>query len=140
MRYKANQFVLIVIFIPLFFLINGCDELLIDSLKPRKFKLDVDWNEDTIYRMEIYPGAFNDIYKFSNDTNIIEFKTQKRDYYGVILADITGVDSSFQAICQLAISSKDGEEIIKQEIINVDQLVKFDFLAPKEYIFKVILM
>ncbi len=110
-----------------------------DSLKSRKFKIDVDWSEDTIYRMEIYPGAFTDIYKFSNDTNIIEFKTQKRDYYGIILADITGIDSSFQAICQLVISSKDGEKIIKQEIINVDQLVKFDFLPPKEFIFKVIL-
>ncbi len=113
--------------------------LLRDSIKPREFKLDADWCEDTIYRMEIYPGAFTDIYKFSNDTNIIDFKTQKRDFYGVIFADITGIDSSFQAICQIILPGKDEEKIIKQEIINVDQLVKFDFLPPKEFIFKVIL-
>jgi len=114
-------------------------KLLKDTIKPREFKINVDWSEDTIYRMEIYPGAFNDIYKFSNDTNIFEFKSQKRDYYGIVLADIIGVDSSFQAICQLLIPNKDGEQIIKQEIIKKDQLVKFDFLAPKEFIFKVIL-
>ena len=110
-----------------------------DSIKPREFKLTTEWNEDTIYRMEIYPGAFNDIYTLSNDTNIIEFKTQKRDFYGIILVDITGVDSSFQAICQLMRSGKEGEEIVKQEIIKSDQIVKFDFLPPKEFIFKVIL-
>ncbi|MBU8892947.1 MAG: Ig-like domain-containing protein [Bacteroidales bacterium] len=110
-----------------------------DSLKMRKINMDVDWSEDTVYRLEIYPGAFTDIYELSNDTSIIEIKTQKRDFYGKILADITGTDSSFQVICQLVVPGKEGEKIIKETTINSDQIVEFDYLPPKEFIFKVIL-
>jgi len=110
-----------------------------DSIKLRRYQLSVDWCEDTVYRLEIYPNAFTDIYKFANDTNIIEFQTQKLDYYGKILADIMGIDSSFQVICQLILPGKEKETIDRETIISENQIVEFDFLPPKEFLFKVII-
>jgi hypothetical protein len=113
--------------------------ILQDGLKLRKYGLSVDWGADTIYRLEIYAGAFTDIYESVNDTNIIEFKTQKRDFYGKILANVTGIDSTAQLICQLILPSKDKETIYNEKLVTTDQIVEFNFLPPKEFIFKVII-
>jgi len=112
-----------------------------DSVKNRRYKMNVDWKEDTIYRLEIYPKAITDIYETVNDTNIVLFATQKRDFYGKILVDVTGIDSipKYQLICQLIIPGKDSETVYKESIIKENQVVDFDFLPPKEFIFKVIL-
>ncbi len=110
-----------------------------DSIKLKKYQLSVDWCEDTVYRLEIYPKAFTDIYEIVNDTNIMEFQTQKRDFYGKVLADITGVDSSFQIICQLILPVKDKEAIYREKIISENRIIEFDFLPPKEFMFKVII-
>jgi hypothetical protein len=61
------------------------------------------------------------------------------NYYGKIFGDITGVDSSFQVIVQLLIPGKNNEVVYRQKIIQEDQIVEYDFLLPKEYIFKVII-
>ncbi len=112
-----------------------------DSIKHRSYSMAVDWSEDTVYRLEVYPGAFTDIYEATNDTSILLFDTQKRDYYGKILVDIIGMDSipSYQLICQLIIPGKESETVFEEKIIQNNQLVEFDFLPPKEFIFKVIL-
>ncbi|NOQ27574.1 MAG: hypothetical protein GQ564_19600 [Bacteroidales bacterium] len=110
-----------------------------DSIKLRKYNMLVDWSEDTIYSLEIYPDAFTDIYETVNDTNIIEFATQKFDYYGKILADITDIDSSFQVICQLILPGNEEEVIYREKIIKSDQILEYDFLPPKEFIFKIII-
>ncbi|MFC2151433.1 Ig-like domain-containing protein [Bacteroidota bacterium] len=114
-------------------------KILKDSIKLRKYHMLVDWAEDTVYRLEIYPRAFTDIYETVNDTNIIVFQTQKRDFYGKVLANITGIDSSFQLICQLIIPSKDKETLFRQTIISKDQIIEYAFLPPKEFMFKVII-
>lgn len=113
-----------------------------DSLNMRNYTMDVEWSSDTIYRIEIYPGAFKDIYSTVNDTNTFEFKSQKRDYYGKILANVTGIDSSatpLQAIIQVILPSKDKESILREETIKKDQIVEFDYLPPKEVMLKIIL-
>lgn len=113
-----------------------------DSVKMRNYKMDVEWDSDTIYRLELYPGAFTDIYATVNDTNIFEFKSQKRDHYGKILANVTGIDSSatpYQAIVQVILPSKDKETVLKASIIKNDQIVEFDYLPPKEVMLKIIL-
>jgi len=110
-----------------------------DSIALREYHLSVDWCEDTVYRLEIYPNALIDVYETVNDTNIIQFATQKRDFYGKILADITNVDSTTQVICQLITPGKDKETVVKEKIISYNQIIEFDFLPPKEFIFKVII-
>lgn len=110
-----------------------------DSLELRDYNLTLDWAEDTSYILKIYPGAFTDIYGNENDTTMLDFKVRSLDYYGKILANIAGIDSSFQIIAQLILPGKDKENIISQEIIKKDQIIEFPFLHPKEYIFKVVL-
>ena len=114
-------------------------ELKQDSCKLRNYELTSNWGEDSTYRLEIYPGAFTDISQSTNDTSIIEFNTRKLDYYGKILANITGIDSSFQIITQVLISSKDKEKIVRERIVKADQLAEFGYIYPKEYMFKVII-
>ncbi|MDA3954643.1 MAG: Ig-like domain-containing protein [Bacteroidales bacterium] len=130
--------------IELFSIVDSLDipvnyNILKDSIKLRKYFMAVDWCEDAIYKLKIYPDAFVDIYETVNDTSILEFKTQKLDFYGKILADITGIDSSFQVICQLILPGKEEELIYRYKIIKSDQIIEYDFLPPKEFIFKIII-
>lgn len=110
-----------------------------DTFFFRKYHLNSNWAEDTIYKLEILPYAFHDLYGTSNDTSIIKFKTQKFNHYGKLLADIVGIDSSFQLICQLILPAKEEEKILSEKIIQKDQIIEFPYLSPKEYIFKVII-
>ena len=112
-----------------------------DSLKHREYAMQVEWSEDTLYRLEIYPKALKDIYGATNDTTIVLFDTQKRDFYGKVIIDVAEMDSvpDYQLICQLIISKKDSETVFKEKIIQHNQLVDFDFLPPKEFMFKAIL-
>ncbi len=110
-----------------------------DSVYFRKYNIVNEFDEDASYRLEILPKAFVDIYDTPNDTIMIEFKTRKFDYYGKILANITGIDSSFQIIAQLVVSKKDSEKVYRERIIKKDQTVEFGYLPPEEFLFKVIL-
>lgn len=110
-----------------------------DSVISRKYILSHDFNEDSYYRLEVYPGAFKDIYGMVNDTSVIEFNTQKLDYYGKILANITGIDSTFQVIAQIVTAQKDTEKVYREKLIQNDQIIEFGYLPPKEFIFKIII-
>ncbi|MFO7827113.1 MAG: Ig-like domain-containing protein [Bacteroidales bacterium] len=110
-----------------------------DSVYFRKYILSTDFGEDSNFKLEIYPGAFGDIYGMVNDTSIIEFKTQKLDFYGKILANITGIDSTFQVIAQLIIAQKDTEKVYREQIVQKDQIIDFEYLPPEEFLFKVII-
>jgi hypothetical protein len=107
--------------------------------KFRVYELESVFPEDSSFRLEIYPGAFTDISNNTNDTTIVQFKVRKLDSYGKLLANIEGIDSSFQAIAQIILPGKEKEKILREKIIDKDQIIEFELLDPKEYIFKVIL-
>ncbi|MDY6802041.1 MAG: Ig-like domain-containing protein [Bacteroidota bacterium] len=113
-------------------------KLVKDSLFFRRYTILNSYTEDSDYRLEIFPQAFVDIYGAANDTVIVAFKTQKLDYYGKILANVTGIDSSFQVIAQLVVPDKEEEKVYREKIIQNDQMVEFAFLLPKEILFKII--
>ena len=110
-----------------------------DKANLRKMDIHTKWASDTSYKLIVLPGAFYDIYGLTNDTLEIKFKSQKLDFYGKILANVVGIDSSFQLITQLIVPGKDKEQVFLEKIIQNDQIVEFSFLPPKEFIFKVIL-
>lgn len=112
-----------------------------DSSKHRGYAMQVEWSPDSVYRLEIYPNAFKDIYGTVNDTTIVLFDTQKQDFYGNVFIDVAGMDSipEYQLICQLVISKTDSETVFEEKIIQNNQLVEFNFLPPKEFMFKAIL-
>ncbi|MBI9054613.1 MAG: Ig-like domain-containing protein [Bacteroidales bacterium] len=105
----------------------------------REFELTSTWPEDSTFKLEIYPGAFTDISESTNDTLIVEYKVMTLDSYGKVLANISGIDSSFQAICQLILPGKETENILDERIVQKDEILEFAYLNPKEYIFKVII-
>jgi len=110
-----------------------------DSLFFRRYSILNRYTEDSDYRLEIYPQAFTDIYDAVNDTIHVAFKTQKLDYYGKVLANVTGIDSSFQVIAQLVVSEKEEEKVYREKVIRKDQTIDFAYLPPKEFLFKIIM-
>ncbi|MEA2105285.1 MAG: Ig-like domain-containing protein [Bacteroidota bacterium] len=113
-------------------------KLVKDSLFFRRYAILNTYTEDSDYRLEIFPKAFTDIYGAVNDTINVAFKTQKLDYYGKILANVTGIDSSFQVIAQLVVSEKEEEKVYREKVILKDQTIDFAYLPPKEFLFKII--
>jgi len=113
-------------------------KLVKDSLFFRRYTILNTYTEDSDYRLEIFPQAFTDIYGAVNDTIIVAFKTQKLDYYGKILANVTGIDSSFQVIAQLVVSEKGEEKVYREKVILNDQTIDYAYLPPKEFLFKII--
>ncbi len=104
-----------------------------DTLKLRKFKIMTQWEERMNYRLLIEPGAFTDIYGFSNDTILMNFTAQRADYYGAIV--VTAENVTAPLILQLLTEK---EDLVKEKFISRNDIVKFDFLQPKKYLLKVI--
>lgn len=99
----------------------------------RKFALKKQWTENVSYKLKIYPGAFNDLYGNTNDTILLFFKTQKRDFYSSLLIKLKNVNGP--VIMQL-LDSK--ETVLKQVRTSSDKNIKFDYLQPSKYIVKLI--
>jgi hypothetical protein len=104
-----------------------------DTVKLRRFKISTQWEERMNYKLLIEPEAFTDIYGFSNDTILINFITQKADYYGNII--ITAENVTTPLIVQLLTEK---EDLVKEKFISQNNIVTFDFLQPKKYKLKVI--
>ncbi len=104
-----------------------------DTLKLRRFKIATQWEERMNYKLLIEPGAFTDIYGFSNDTILMNFITQKADYYGNII--ITAENVTTPLIVQLLTEK---EDLVKEKFISQNDIITFDFLQPKKYMLKVI--
>lgn len=104
-----------------------------DSLKPRIFRLSIEYEPFTKYRLVLNEGAFRDIYYRTIDTTITNFTTQRDDFYGIINLELTHVNCPI--IVQLFNKDK---KIAKQVIIHEDDKIKFDYLAPGNYSVKII--
>jgi len=129
--------------ISLYSILDSVETIIPIALKPgkknlREFLLLNNYEENTTYRLEIYPSAFNDIYGNQNDTIITNFKIQKLDFYGKLLVNIKGLNTEENIIVQLITAGKKGEESITKKQINKDQVVEFAFLPPKEFMVKLV--
>ena len=56
-----------------------------DKVKLRRYFMNVDWEGITTYDLDIYPGAFTDIYGLTNDTINLQIRTKYPEYYSRIL-------------------------------------------------------
>ena len=104
-----------------------------DSTRLRKYFLKVDWESEMRYFLDIYPGAFTDIYGLTHDTISIIFMSRGIEWYGRILLNLSGVDGP--KIIQVI--DKDGE-IVRVSRISENGLFEFPFLAPVGYTLKVV--
>ena len=99
----------------------------------RNIYFNMDWQEDTNYRIEYLPGAITDIYNTTNDTLKFSFKTRKLDYYGGIIFEMEKVRSNI--IIQLL---DDKNQVIKSTRISKDTTLSYNFLLPQTYRIKAI--
>jgi len=104
-----------------------------DSVRLRKFKLTIQWEERMNYKLLIEPGAFTDIYGLSNDTVLINFATQRADYYGALILTAENVVSPL--IIQLL---GENESLVKEKYVSQNSIITFDYLEPKKYLLKII--
>lgn len=106
-----------------------------DTLVWRTYRLSYNWQGETTYTLEIDSAACENIYGITSRKLNSTFRTRSEDYYGTINLALTGVES--QVLVQL-LENNDSEKVIQEKIINENQTVVFDFLAPEKYRIKVI--
>ena len=104
-----------------------------DENSYRKIKILNNWEPDTKYNLNVYPGAVKDIYELTNDTLEFKFTTRKSDYYGVLIANISGVTGPM--IVQIMDTK---EKIIRESFINEDQVIRYEYMKPDSYKIKFI--
>jgi hypothetical protein len=104
-----------------------------DSAKFRQLRLDVDFEPNTQYILNLYEGAFTDIYGRTIDSIAFKFTTQKDDHYGIVSMKLSNITSP--VILQLL---DPNEKVLKQKQLFGDGMVEFDFLNPGTYLLKLI--
>ena len=99
----------------------------------KKFRLFIDYEPFTNYKLILNEGCFYDMYKRTIDTTISVFTTQRDDYYGIVKLKMENI--TCPTIVQL-FDKKD--KITRQKTIYQNSEIIFDYLYPGEYTLKVI--
>ena len=106
-----------------------------DTIEYRTWQIRYNWEPNTAYLLEVDSAAAHNIYGITNRKISRKFTTQKDDYYGSIILQLTSVSEPM--LIQLLDNSKD-EKVIKTLHAQTDGSVTFDFLAPNKYKIKFI--
>jgi hypothetical protein len=104
-----------------------------DSVYLRRYFLNFKIEPETDYQLTTDTMAFKDVFGFYSDSTGYKFKSQKDDYYGRIKLKVENVKE--QMIIQLFTGN---DNLVSQKIIDKDQEVLFDYLAPGKYKVKAI--
>lgn len=104
---------------------------LADSLMHRRFYIESKWEPETQYRLFLKPNTASDIYGLASDTIIIDFVSQKTEYYGRILLNFSCY--TYPAIVQVV--DVKGSVVAARKAYE-DGLITFDYLPPGNYSFK----
>ena len=104
-----------------------------DTTRMRRYFMKVDWDSEMRYFLDIYPGAFTDIYGLTHDTLSISFKTRDAEWYSRILLNLSGVDGP--KIIQILDKN---DEIVRVSRVFENGLVEFPFLEPAGFTLKVV--
>jgi uncharacterized protein (DUF2141 family) len=104
-----------------------------DSMRIRRYFMKVDWESEIRYFLDIYPGAFIDIYGITHDTISTNFLSRSSEWYGRILLNLSGVDGP--KIIQLL--DKDNK-IFRVSKVTENGVVEFPFLGPAAFTLKVV--
>ncbi len=105
-----------------------------DTLGRHTFFISPAWKESSTYMLNLYPGAFTDLYQVTHDTTSLRFKTQAMDYYGTILLSLSNVEHDL--VVQLM---DENDEILQETSVQKDSLVTFRYLSPGQYQLKSII-
>ncbi|MDX1666765.1 MAG: Ig-like domain-containing protein, partial [Saprospiraceae bacterium] len=75
--------------------------LRIDTIDRRLILIEHDWQEGRPYRLQMLPGAVEDIYGLQNDSISRDYNAKLRKDYGNINLTVNGLDSTRQYVIQL---------------------------------------
>jgi uncharacterized protein (DUF2141 family) len=106
-----------------------------DTLAWRTYRIEYPWEPNTGYILEIDSTAFENIYGITSMKVKQSFTTQKDDYYGRIILDLTAVTTPL--LIELLNNSKE-EKILKTLTTSKEGKVTFDFLSPEKYRVRII--
>ena len=78
----------------------------VDSVDSRRLRFQVAWRENIPYRLEVRPGAFEDIYGRSTDTAIVYSITPiPVKSFGNITLNVKGLDNTYAYVLELVVNS-----------------------------------
>jgi hypothetical protein len=106
-----------------------------DSTLWRTWRIDYKWQPNTAYILEIDSAGSNNIYGITNRKFKRQFTTQKEDFYGSIILELTSVEDPL--LIQLLDNSKD-EKVLRELKSKADGKITFDFLPPNKYKVKIV--
>ena len=102
---------------------------------PHSVLFDFDIMPNDNYQLDILPGAITDFFNASNDTLLMQFRTQKPADYGSLYLQLVGVPS-YPIIVQL---TDEKENVIRSLPLSAPQSrVVFSNLQPKKYYVRLI--
>ena len=102
---------------------------------PHSVLFDFDILPNDNYQLDILPGAITDFFNASNDTLLMQFRTQKPADYGSLYLQLVGVPS-YPIIVQL---TDEKENVIRSLPLSAPQRrVVFSNLQPKKYYVRLI--
>ena len=107
-----------------------------DTNSIRKYFIEHQWEADANYLFQIDSAAARNIYGYPSMKVDKKFKTQKEDYYGKIIMNISNLNGP--AIVQLLSNDKD-ERILQKIQILEDGKIEFPFLKPDKYKIRMII-
>lgn len=101
----------------------------------RQYSITYPWTESSKYVFSIDSAA---VHTLSGLTNLgVEsiFKTQKTDYYGTAIFELSGID---QAAYIMLLKNSDKEDVVKKLALEPgNKTITFDYLKPAKYKVKV---
>jgi hypothetical protein len=89
---------------------------------------------DTSYRFSIMPGAFTDLFGYTNDTIILHFPVEEQSFYGTLKLNLSFAKKAHYLVQLLT----DQDNIYKQDTISGTGSIFYDGLPPAMYGIRVI--
>lgn len=102
----------------------------------RKFTIRANLKPQQKYSVKIDSAAVYSITGIPNNTYDQNFITQKEDYYGSIIMNISGIENN--SIIYLLKNNKNEDIVDQKKLTTSTNEVKFKFLEPGKYILKIV--
>jgi len=107
-----------------------------DTFHIRQYRLNVQWKENTTYKLKADSLTFIDLFNKSIDSVSVKFTTQKLNFYGTIKVNLKTVTGKGNIIVQLL---RDKETVVQEIIADKNNVVQFNYLSPNKYMIRAIL-
>lgn len=104
----------------------------------RKQALYFNRKEDSTYNLLILPNAVEDIFNLKNDTINLSFKAQNKNYYGTLLLNIEGLESTIAKNFVIDLLDEKNQ-VLKSIFTNQLNNIEFRYLTPGSYKFRLVL-